>query len=78
MTSKPNRARLASLFQIVSTTQQGFAEALAKVSGTPVSQQQVQLWLKRENVPGQWVQHIVKASGGEITTSDLRPDIFGA
>lgn len=76
--NKPNRALLASIFQRVSNTQGGFAEAIAKSSKLPTSQQLVQNWLKRESVPAQWVGHIVAASNGAIQAHEIRPDVFPA
>ena len=77
-TLKPNRAKLCSLFHLISKTQEGFAEALTHVSGTPLTQQAVSRWLKRESVPAEWCPHVVKASRGQIAPHDLRPDIFRA
>lgn len=77
MTNKPNRAKLAELFQRVAPTQAGFAEALTRQSGNFCSQQAVQNWLKREQVPVQWVGHIVRAGGGKVSAAEIRPDVFG-
>lgn len=75
---KPNRAKLASLFQRVAKTQEGFSAALAKQTGDTVFRQTVQQWLKRENVPAQWVGVICAASNGRIASHELRPDLFPA
>ena len=54
MKEKPNRTLLASIFQRVAPTQEGFAYAIGKAAKLPASQQLVQNWLKRENVPVHW------------------------
>lgn len=77
MAQKPNRAKLAEIFQRVSKTQEGFAAALSKASGIHCSQQAVNNWLKREQVPADWVKHIVTASQGAIDPGEIRPDVFG-
>ena len=73
---KPNRAKLASLFKRVAKTQQDFANALSRQTKIAVSQQQILNWMKRENVPADWVLHIVIASKGQIGAHELRPDVF--
>ena len=78
MNQKPNRAKLAAIFQRVAKTQQGFADALSAETQGPVSQQLILNWLKRENVPANWVSAIVNASKGRIHPHELRPDVFPA
>jgi DNA-binding transcriptional regulator YdaS (Cro superfamily) len=78
MNQKPNRAKLAALFQRVAKTQQGFADALSRKTGDQVSQQLILNWLKRENVPANWVHVIVEASDGDVHPHELRPDVFPA
>lgn len=75
---KPNRAKLASLFHLISKTQKGFSDAIGESSGIPLTQQAVNRWLQRESVPAGWCIRIVKASGGRITAHDLRPDLFAS
>ena len=77
MSNSPNRSKLAEIFQRVALTQEGFVSELTKVSGTLCSQQTVQNWLKREQVPAGWVKHIVKASRGSVEPGEIRPDVFG-
>ena len=76
MIKKPNRAMLASIFQRVAVTQEAFAKKLATHAGVDCSQQTVQQWLKRENVPPEWVTRIVRASEGEVYAYEIRPDVF--
>jgi len=76
MTEKPNRAKLAEIFRRVESTQAAFASTLTKHSGAVCSQQTVQQWLKRENVPAEWVSRIVNASGGSVFAYEIRPDVF--
>jgi len=78
MTTKPNRAQLSAVFHRIAATQEGFASAMSKASGVFCSQQSINNWLKRENVPATWVPFIVKAGDGKIAAHEIRPDIFPA
>lgn len=73
----PNRAKLGEIFGRVAKTQEGFADALTRHSGVNVSQQVVNNWLKREQVPASWVRYVVQAGAGKIAADEVRPDIFG-
>jgi len=53
----------------------GSQSELARILG--VSPQAVQQWVAINHVPAKRVRDIVKSTGGKITASDLRPDLWG-
>jgi DNA-binding transcriptional regulator YdaS (Cro superfamily) len=53
----------------------GSQSALARKIGVPP--QYVQYWAKKNRVPAERVIAIEKATDGEVTRAELRPDLFG-
>lgn len=71
------KSRIDGHFKSVFGTQQETADALSKAVGRPVSQQSVAQWVHTTNRVPVWVATVIeKASGGRLSASDLRPDVF--
>ncbi|TFF00758.1 helix-turn-helix domain-containing protein [Histophilus somni] len=51
----------------------GTQTKLAKLCG--VSQPSISIWLKGGKMDVKYIPHIIKATQGEVTPEDLRPDV---
>lgn len=72
----PQQASLIRAIEATGNTQRGFAEALSKQSGRPVSQQNVWWWINKSGrAPAEFVLHIEALTG--VSRHDLRPDVYG-
>lgn len=56
-------------------TQTSLAERMTRI-GRRVTQGAISQWLKKGRIPAERVPQIVKATNGEVTEADLRPDLF--
>lgn len=54
----------------------GGQSRLAAMIGGRVRQQHVSYWLTREYIPAEHVLAIERATGGEVTRGQLRPDLY--
>lgn len=67
---------LQAWLKIPGNTQTKLAEVMSKI-GRPVTQGAISHWLRPGGkVPAERVPQIVKATKGEVTEADLRPDLF--
>ncbi|MES1926538.1 helix-turn-helix domain-containing protein [Salinisphaera sp. T31B1] len=55
----------------------GTQSGLARKIGGDVKQQNVWLWLQRNEAPAEHCIAIERACGGKVTRYELRPDVFG-
>lgn len=55
----------------------GGQSALARKIGGGIKQQNVWLWLQRDEAPPEHCIAIERACAGQVTRYDLRPDVFG-
>lgn len=56
-------------------SQQAFAELLTE-SGSPATQGLVSQWERGTTIPAERAVEIERATGGEVSRSDLRPDLW--